>query len=273
MSVNSRHIQRAARDLGIAGAPVCVHSSLRSFGHVQGGAATVVRGLLEEGCTVLVPTFSSGFAVQPPLSMRPERNGTAYDVSAMSATGADRVFEPATLEIDRDDMGAIAASVLSMEQHVRGNHPLNSFTAVGPLAAQLIDSQAPLEVYGPLEMLTAARGSIILMGVGLTSMTLLHLAEKRAGRTLFRRWANNPDGQPMMVETGSCSSGFEQFSSILAPIEREAMVGESHWRVYRALRTLELATAAIRSNPRITACERAGCARCADALLGGPIVS
>ena len=41
----------------VAGCPVLVHSSLSSFGHVEGGADAVIDALLEAvGGTVLVPT-------------------------------------------------------------------------------------------------------------------------------------------------------------------------------------------------------------------------
>lgn len=272
MRVDSERIRRAAQKLGIADSPVCVHSSLRSFGHVEGGAATAVRGLLDAGCTLLVPTFSSGFAVQPPLSMRPRQNGTDYDVSAMNAAGATRIFDPATLELDRDSMGAIPAAVLAMDRHTRGNHPLNSFAVVGPLAAELVTGQEPLKVYEPLEVLTRLGGYVALMGVGLTSMTMLHLAEQHAGRNLFRRWANGRDGMPMMVETGGCSNGFERFTSILEPIERRARVGKSLWHVFPAPQALDLATEAIGIDPQITQCGDSSCRGCVDALLGGPLL-
>ena len=51
-------------------------------------------------------------------------------------------------------------------------------------------------------------GYVILMGVGLESMTALHLAEEMAGRRLFQRWANGPDGEAMRVSVGGCSRGF-----------------------------------------------------------------
>jgi len=232
----------------------------------------VVSGLLDEGCTVLVPTFSGGFAVQPPPPMRPQRNGTDYNVSAMSAAGATRIFDRATSELDQDSMGAIPAAVLAMDGHIRGHHPLNSFAAVGPLAAEVVTGQEPLSVYQPLEALARLGGYAVLMGVGLTSMTLLHLAEQYAGRNPFRRWANGSDGRPMMVETGGCSNGFEKFASILEPIERRAQVGKSLWRVFPAMQALDRATEALRIDPQITRCRDSACRRCADALLGGPIL-
>ena len=45
-AVTSETIRDATRELGLAGLPLEVHSSLSSFGHVEGGAATVVDALL-----------------------------------------------------------------------------------------------------------------------------------------------------------------------------------------------------------------------------------
>jgi len=57
MVVTEQDIHHALRTLGLPGQVVCLHSSLRSFGHVAGGANAVVRVFLDEGCTILVPTF------------------------------------------------------------------------------------------------------------------------------------------------------------------------------------------------------------------------
>jgi aminoglycoside 3-N-acetyltransferase len=158
-----------------------------------------------------------------------------------------------------------------MEGRVRGNHPLNSFSAIGPLASDLIERQQPNDVYAPLERLAELHGAVVMMGVGLTSMTLIHLAERLAGRTLFRRWANDHDGRAMMVEVGSCSTGFDAFDSVLTPLEQRTTVGESLWRIFPAGPALAAATQAIRQNPGITHCGKPEC-RCNDAVLGGPIL-
>jgi hypothetical protein len=131
----------------------------------------------------------------------------------------------------------------------------NSFTAIGPIAGQLIRDQAALKVYAPLKALAAAGGEVVLMGVGLDSMTLLHLAERRAGRTLFRRWAKGRDGKPIAVEAGSCSRGFPRLEPVLGPLGRERIVGHSRWRVFPARPTSEAAAGAIRSTPMITRCD------------------
>jgi aminoglycoside N3'-acetyltransferase len=268
--VTVEDIRRAVQVAGLSARPLCVHASLRSFGQVDGGAGTVVQGLLDEGCTVLVPTFSLTFSVPPPPHQQPPRNAWDYNHPISGLMGEGRTYTPQTNEVSQW-LGIIPTTVLQMEARVRGNHPLNSFSAIGALAPDLIERQQPNDVYAPLERLAELQGAVVMMGVGLTSMTLIHLAERLAGRTLFRRWANDSDGRAMMMEIGSCSTGFDAFDSVLAPFEQHTTVGESLWRIFPAGPALAAATQAIRQNPGITHCGKPEC-RCNDAVLGGPIL-
>ncbi|GHO91295.1 AAC(3) family N-acetyltransferase [Reticulibacter mediterranei] len=273
MALTKQDIQQVIKTLNLSELPLCVHSSLRSFGPIEGGSDTLLDGLLAEDTTVMVPTFTDQFfPVTPPVdpNFRPARNGLD-DGHVWQDSGAQRIYTPATGEID-DDMGILPRTVLARPEHVRGNHPLNSFAAIGPLAEELIEGQQPLQVYMPMDVLAELRGSIILMGVGLERMTFLHFAEQEANRTLFRRWANGPDGRPMLVAVGSCSEGFGNFAPVLASLKREVQVGQSVWQIFPARETLSAAVAAIRANPSITHCADPACSRCNHAVQGGPIL-
>jgi aminoglycoside N3'-acetyltransferase len=263
MSVTQLNIQQALRALGLSGHVICLHSSLRSFGHVAGGALTVVRALVDEGCTVLVPTFSSVFEVAPPSHLQFERNGWNDRAGPDPHHSSKRFYTPDVPDIDRS-MGLIPATVLSSTDHLRGNHPLDSFTALGPQAALLTGPQAPLDVYEPLTTLTRMKGFVLLMGVGLERMTLIHLAEKEAGRTLFRRWANDKEGRPMTVEVGGCSEGFGKLEPHLDSVMRRTEVGKSKWTVLPANKALACAASAIRADPEITHC---GIERAIDVMM------
>ncbi len=274
MVVVTNDIRRAIRALDLSGRPVCVHSSLRSFGRVECGATTILQGLLAEGCTILVPAFSiAAFAIAPPAlpEMRPARNGLRYQSSTtFYLSGIGDVYTPATTEIDLS-MGSIPAAVVNKPERVRGTHPLNSFAAIGPVARELIMGQSPLDVYAPLRALTEQEGAVVLMGVGLERMTFLHYAEQEAGRIPFRRWANGADNSPLLVAVGSCSEGFDQFAPLLAPFNQQFLVGESIWQVFPARKTLAIAVEAMRREPFITHCDDSDCERCADAIQGGPL--
>ena len=103
-------------------------------------------------------------------------------------------------------------------------------------------------------------------------MTLLHAAERRAGRNPFRRWAKGPSGEPTAVETGGCSRGFPNLAPMLAPLAVQIRVGASTWQAFPAAATLDAAADAIRHTPSVTHCDDAHCERCRDAILGGPLV-
>ena len=95
------------------------------------------------------------------------------------------------VERRRPQHGCDTAPVLARPERLRGDHPLASFSAIGPLATDLIDGQHGGAVHAPLRALGEMDGAIVMVGVGLTRMTLLHLAEQEAGRTQFQRWALN----------------------------------------------------------------------------------
>lgn len=172
MIVTGQDVRKALRGLGLPGRAVCLHSSLRSFGHVVGGAVAVIRAFLDEGCTLLVPTFSSAFEVAPPPHLQFERNGWDYSAPPPGHS-PERAYTPEAPDIDRD-MGAIPAAVVAWPGRLRGNHPLDSFTAIGPRAAELIAGQSPLDVYAPLTALVRTGGFVLLTGVGFERVTLLH---------------------------------------------------------------------------------------------------
>jgi aminoglycoside 3-N-acetyltransferase len=273
--VRFEDIRVGVRALGLAAKAVCLHTSLRSFGLVEGGADAVVDGFLAEGCTVMVPSFSAGYgspgySVPPPTHLRPRRNGTDYQRFSERMGGIGRIYAPDTNDIE-PGLGAIPRAVVERPARVRGNHALNSFAAIGPKARDLIADQRRGNVYAPIARLGELGGWVVLLGVGLTSMTLLHLAESMVGRRRFVRWANDVDGRPTAWDTGGCSEGFDRFEPFLAPLARETLVGSSRWRAFPAKETAIAAAAAIRADPEITRCSDPTCLRCPDAIAGGPM--
>jgi len=269
-SVTKQQISEAIRALDLSDRPLCVHSSLRSFGGLEEGPQTVIDGLLAEGCTIIVPSFTSEFEVPPPVDRRIPHNGYDYDADLPPRTMILRWYAPESQAID-SDMGALPAAIVATAGRVRGNHPDDSFCAIGPLAPDLIQGQQPTSVYAPLAALAKMGGWVVLMGVALDRLTLIHYAEERAGRRLFRRWSRDRDGLLIESQIGSCSSGFERLRDVLAPIERTIEVGTSRWRAYPAAELVELAAYAILENPAITHCDDPNCLRCNDAVLGGPL--
>jgi aminoglycoside N3'-acetyltransferase len=171
------------------------------------------------------------------------------------------------------DMGTIPARILDRKERIRGIHPMNSFTAIGPLAEKMIEKQTHLNVYGPLKMMYETAESYLgLIGVDLKSATAIHYAEEKAGRKLFRQWALEKDGTHREIAVGSCSDGFNVFDPNVKEIERSLKVGNSKWRLFPFQEFIDVITDAIVKHPEITHCSNVDCVRCNDAVEGGPLL-
>lgn len=269
MIVSVEDVIEGARVAGLTDLPIFVHSSLSSFGCVENGADTIVDGLLEAGCTVVVPTFTSDFELQAPVKRRLPRNAWNYDDKAVGVRSD--IFDP-LLNYVSPGMGVIPSTLLGRRNRIRGSHPTNSMSALGPLSREIICGQTSLEVYAPIRKLADLGGKFVLMGVGLTALTAIHFAEKLSGRELFRRWAKGPSGQLDEIAVGSCSMGFDSLNDSVASIGRNLMVGASSWRILPAMPALRRFTSEISRDPYVTSCERSGCQRCSDSIAGGPII-
>lgn len=253
------------RQAGLSGLPVCGHTSLSSFGAIEGGAASLVDAYLEEDCTLVVPSFVYDYFLPAPPGRVIAQNGGAF------GEPHERVYHRSGNDIS-GSMGAVPREILSRPERVRGRHAHNSFAAVGPLAEAIISSQTALDVYAPLAEMARRGGHIVLMGVGLARCTALHWAEQLAGRNLFRCWGYDEDGSIEEAAVGSCSEGFVNLADAVAPYERRVTAGSSLWRILPLREAMEAAARAIRDNPEITRCAQPGCRRCADMAAGGPVL-
>jgi aminoglycoside N3'-acetyltransferase len=268
--IDAATIRQSIRALDLSGRILCVHASIKSFGFVVGGSSAVLQAFLQEGCTVVAPTFTYECETLPPAGREISRNGMDY--LHPHARSLPMRFERYGIFVSRE-MGALPQELLRTRRHIRGGHPLNSLTAVGSLAEEIIQTQNPLNVYGPYQHMYA-RGNawLALLGVDLTKATPIHYAEQRAGRTLFRRWGMDSDGTVVECEAGSCSEGFAKLDPLVAPGETRTLVGDSLWRVFPFREFIDAATLAIQGNPNITRCGEPDCPRCRDAVEGGPIL-
>lgn len=252
---------------------ISLHSSYKSFGGVSGGPETIIDCFLECGCTLLVPTFTYCYQSYPSDAV------INYKQNAIELSDFDtdsKIFKTGFSKDNNDItriMGIIPKLILERVDSVRGNHPINSLTAIGPKAEKLIESQNYLNVYGPYkECYKDSEAIILLMGTDFTSATPIHYAEQVAGRKLFRRNAFCQQGSKVEVEVGSCSNGFNSLIPVVKDIRKISSVGESKWQIYNFKSFIELLASEIILNSNITKCSDSSCIRCRDAALGGPLI-
>ena len=263
-------IFQSIENLGLAGKPVCIHASLKSFGCRMDG---LLDSFLDAGCTVLVPAFSDMYEAPPDSKWMPEQNGAGdYSYFFQKEYVDVGAYSPESNLLTVEEMGVFSQFVLEHPLRMRGNNALNSFAAVGSLAEELVCKQTNADVYAPLRKLYELDGFVLLMGTDLRSATAIHYAEQLAGRASFVRWAKGRDGETVPVRAGGCSEGFEKLTVFLQPYEMRAMVGSSLWRCYRIRDLVDVCARAFADDPMVAHCGDPDCSRCNDGAKGGPLV-
>ena len=154
------------RRLGLApGDTVLVHASLRAVGPVPGGAATVVRALLD----VLGPRGTlAAYTCTPGVS------------SPRLPSGEMVPFHP--LRTPSRGVGVLPEVVRKWPGAARSRHPHTSFAAIGAHRDVVVDGHALDCLLGersPLARLEELGAKILLLGVGYGVCTAFHLAEYR----------------------------------------------------------------------------------------------
>lgn len=139
---------------------VVLHSSFRRIGPVEGGPETVIEALLHAigpAGNLMLPTFNYSRPLPEPH------------------------YDPATMPCRT---GIIPELGRQRPDAVRSLHPTHSVAVIGPDARALTDDHLKVRAFGlgsPLDLLARRGGKVLLIGVGQTSNSTLHLAEEHAG--------------------------------------------------------------------------------------------
>ncbi len=162
MSLIRSDISAGFRALGLeAGACLLIHSSLSSFGHVEGGADAVIDGILD----VLGP---DGTLVAPTLT------GSA-DLSPENPPHMDLRAAPCWT-------GRIPETLRQRPEALRSTHPTHSCAAIGARAGELIEghhlSPTPCGLTSPYFRVAASGGFIAMVGCRLDTCTTFHTVEE-----------------------------------------------------------------------------------------------
>ena len=163
-TVRKSDIVQGLRELGLKeGDAILVHSSLSSFGYVEGGADTVIDALLEtvgKSGTVVVPTFTA-------TEQHSARNPP--------------VFSPSTTP---SLAGRIPETFRKRPEAIRSRDPTHSVAVIGAKAVYLTQDHekciTPCGIGSPYLKLAEIDGYILFIGVGLECNTTFHAVEELA---------------------------------------------------------------------------------------------
>lgn len=170
-------IERDLRNLGLKnGDIVLVHSSMSKMGWVCGDELTVVQALLnvvgQEG-TIVMPAHTGG-NTNPDGWSHPPVPETWREPIRRSMPSFNSINTPTR------GMGKIAECFRTYEGTVRSNHPQLSFCANGKYKNEIVekhDLTYALGMNSPLGKLYELNAKILLLGVGYSNCTSMHVAE------------------------------------------------------------------------------------------------
>jgi aminoglycoside 3-N-acetyltransferase len=255
MTVRLRDLLLGLRDLHLAGAPVIVHSSLKSFGQVEGGPGTVVNALVAAFETVIVPTFTYKTMIIPLTG--PENNGIAYG----SLQDQNQLAEFFTPRMPADPlMGIIPEMFRKHPRAKRSNHPIQSFAGIN--AEKVLAAQTMTNHLAPLGLLEQADGWVVLIGVDHTVNTSIHYAEKLAGRRQFIRWALTPKGVMECPGFPGCSAGFQAIAPEMEKFTRHVQIGGALVQAVPLMMLFKVVVGRIKKDPLALLCQQEDCERC-----------
>jgi aminoglycoside 3-N-acetyltransferase len=240
-------LTRQLRALGVReGGVLLVHTSFRAVGPVEGGPLALIEALRRAtgpAGTLVMPTMTDG-------------------------TGP---FDPCSTPTH--GMGITAELFWRRPGVVRSGHPGGSFAAEGPLAPRICAPQPLSPPHGPdspVGRIHALGGQVLLLGVGHSESTTLHLAEALAGvpYSVSHPCVVEVDGVARTIpiaETDHCCRGFRIADEWLRArgLQREGAVGNAHARLCESRDLVAVAVQHLAADPLLFLCAPgSGCEEC-----------
>lgn len=256
--LTARDIELLLRDkLGLNGQDVIVHASSSALGPVKGGPESIMAAILSAAGTTVMPAFTYQTQVIPQTG--PENNAIAYgagdDLNARAA-----IFRP-DLPV-HPDCGVLPELLRQDKDTLRSPHPILSFIAQGSHAREVLSSQTRQNPLGPVAWLEARDGAVLMMGLDQRQNVALHLAEYRAERPGFIRWALTLDDIEELHGIPGCREGFNAVWAELMEFAEVTQIGLARCELIQLRPALALVEERIREDPNFMLCDKATCGYC-----------
>lgn len=246
MSITRQDLVEGLQDIGIkAGCSVLVHSSLSSFGIVEGGAAAVIGALREavgERGTLIVPT--------------------------LTGKKSDSREVPPVFDVRKTPCwtGIIPETFRKMDGALRSLHPTHSAAAIGARRNFIVEGHekilTPCGEGSPYYKNCIIGGYILLIGVDQNSNTTVHTCEEVSNvpyhlhKEITDIYITGYSGEKILVRTmlhnwEKPSTDFNKFEDVFLEkgIMKKGRLGSSLIRLIDARGMLEAAESILRRDP------------------------
>lgn len=222
-----------------SGDVLMIHSSLRSFGRIDGGADTVIDGAIaavSPGGTVVVPTF-------------------VQKVNGEYASYTQR-FDAWDIDRSVSDAGRISETLRLRDDSVRSDDCCNSLAAIGLEASAAMGrhrtaslrvspwGSTSFGVGSPWDWLLERNALYLLMGTGFHACSILHYVQVL---WMQQRWGDQVEGRTWP------KLDFDEMGRRLceAGVVTDTHVGPSHWQAFRAAEAVPAALQILRDQPSL----------------------
>jgi aminoglycoside 3-N-acetyltransferase len=257
--LTTREIERQLRDeLKLDGQiDIIAHINAPGLGPVKGGPEAILAAVLSAAGTVVMPAFTYQTQVIPQTG--PPNNAIDYGKGGDQNSRAD-IYRP-DLPV-HPDFGLVAEMMRQDNDTLRSTHPILSFTAQGPHAREILSAQTRENPLGPIGYVEARDGAVLMMGLDQRHNVALHLAEQRAGREGFTRWALTLDDIEELHHIPGDREGFNTIWGDLMDWAEVTQIGMARVEVIKIRPMLAYAEEQIRRDPNFMLCDKPTCAYC-----------
>jgi len=220
-----------------------VKASLKSIGHVDGGAMTVINALLE--------------AISPDGTIITDSFIDAYPLP-LSAKHAKLISKPDFPSY----AGAIANAMLKHPEAFCSSHPIQRFVAIGAMANAL--KEMTESGYGRnLKIGTDEK----VVGVGTTHVAIGTMNFKQNRPPCGINYYNEKNELELFKRdwAGGCGVGFNKFIPLYrerGAILREGFIGQAPSKITDMAHTLAIELEILKENPAFFLCDDPACADC-----------
>lgn len=258
-ALTSQEIEQQLRDeLGMNGQiDVLAQINAPAFGEVKGGEQAILDAVLAASGTLVMPAFTYQTQVIPRTG--PPNNAITYGTGDERNARAE-IFRP-DLYV-HPDFGTVAEQMRRQKGTLRSTHPILSFCAQGQRAREALSAQTRENPLGPIAYLEARDGVMLMAGWDHRHNIALHLAEQRAGRKGFTRWALTLDDIEELHNIPGDREGFNEVWGYLMDWAEVTQIGLARVEVIRLRPALAFTEKCIRENPNFMLCDKPTCAYC-----------